>query len=36
MHAQRSPVFFNFGFLILVSYCFLNFWFAEQCASSAI
>ncbi|RNC38540.1 mucin-associated surface protein (MASP) [Trypanosoma cruzi] len=27
---------FNFCFLIIVFYCFLNFWFAVRCASSAI
>ncbi|EAN98896.1 hypothetical protein Tc00.1047053510275.255 [Trypanosoma cruzi] len=35
--SRRSPSFFLFFFLgILVSYCFLNFWFAGRCASSAI
>ncbi|ESS63277.1 hypothetical protein TCDM_08929 [Trypanosoma cruzi Dm28c] len=28
--------FFNFFFLIIVFYCFLNLWFAGRCASSAI
>ncbi|ESS60440.1 hypothetical protein TCDM_12035 [Trypanosoma cruzi Dm28c] len=28
--------FFNFCFLIIVFYCFLNLWFAGRCASSAI
>ncbi|EAN85574.1 hypothetical protein TcYC6_0036620 [Trypanosoma cruzi] len=34
---RRSLSFFPFFFFgILVSYCFLNFWFAGRCASSAI
>ncbi|ESS55490.1 hypothetical protein TCDM_13035 [Trypanosoma cruzi Dm28c] len=28
--------FFNFFFLFIVFYCFLNLWFAGRCASSAI
>ncbi|KAF5214431.1 putative mucin TcMUCII [Trypanosoma cruzi] len=28
--------YFNFCFLIIVFYCFLNLWFAVRCASSAI
>ncbi|KAF5215279.1 hypothetical protein ECC02_012043 [Trypanosoma cruzi] len=33
---RRSLSFFPFFFGILASYCFLNFWFAGRCASSAI
>ncbi|KAF8289627.1 hypothetical protein TcYC6_0020090 [Trypanosoma cruzi] len=34
--SPKKPKFFSFFFGILVSYCFLNFWFAGRCASSAI
>ncbi|KAF5213784.1 hypothetical protein ECC02_013674 [Trypanosoma cruzi] len=36
VRAPKKPKFFPFFFGILVSYCFLNFWFAGRCASSAI
>ncbi|KAF5213647.1 hypothetical protein ECC02_013818 [Trypanosoma cruzi] len=36
VRAPKKPKFFPFFFGILVSYCFLNFWFAGWCASSAI